>query len=379
MVKSTSLFFAFIISVTAIAQKNLVPNGGFDAPGKKIKSGGQVELAEGWESPHDLKADLFSTASKSQEYSASDNIYGRETPELGENYAGFVAYSYKSAKPRTYLQTQLSSPLVAGRVYCVKFWYSMADLAKYSCNNIGLNLSKEKLTSTIIDKNEVKPQIMHSQNKQLDQQYVFEAICRTFIAEGGEQYITIGNFTKYEETKAVKVKRPSGFSKPQQTIGYYYIDDISIIPMDSLRADECICEKIATTRGMAVVYNENMSTEHELENKHVVEFIQLHFDTKSSELHEDSKIDLDKIAEILKEEVKFKLEIQGHTDEIEKTKAAATLSEERAKIAMLYLISKGISVDRLSVKGYGSEQLDNEEGTLGGQAKNRRVQFKVLE
>ncbi|MBL4625015.1 MAG: OmpA family protein [Flavobacteriales bacterium] len=371
MVKSTSLFFACIISIAGIAQKNLVPNGGFDAPGKKIKAGGQIDLAEGWESPHDLKADLFSTAAKSDAYGAPDNVYGRETPELGENYAGIMVYSYKNAKPRTYLQTQLSSPLEKDRVYCVKFWYSMADLAKYSCNNIGLHLSKEKLTSNVIDKNEIKPQIMHSQNKQLDQQYVFEAVCRTYIAEGGEQYITIGNFVDPKATKAVKMKRPSGFSKPQTTIGYYYIDDVSVIPMDSIREDECICERGAS-RSMAVIYNENISLEHRLEDRHVLEFTQLHFDSKSSELHEDSKADLDKVAVIMKEETEFKIEIQGHTDEIEKTKAAATLSEERAKIAMQYLIAIGISADRLSAKGYASNQLDNREGTIGGQENSFR-------
>ncbi len=263
---------------------------------------------------------MFSTASKSDNYGAPDNVYGRETPELGENFAGFMAYSYKNAKPKTFLQTTLSAPLDKDRVYCVKFWYSMADLAKFSSNNIGLYLSKEKLTANVIDKNEIKPQIMHSQNKQLGEQYVFEAICRTYIAQGGEQNITIGNFSKYEETKAVKVKRPSGFSKPQQTIGYYYIDDVSVIPMDSLREDECICEKGAT-RAMSVVYNENISKEHRLEDKHVIEFTELHFDSQSSELHEDSKKDLDKIVEILNVEQAFKIEIIGHTDEIEKQKS----------------------------------------------------------
>jgi len=33
MLKSTSLFFALIITAGSIAQKNLVPNGGFDGPG----------------------------------------------------------------------------------------------------------------------------------------------------------------------------------------------------------------------------------------------------------------------------------------------------------------------------------------------------------
>ena len=168
------------------------------------------------------------------------------------------------------------------------------------------------------------------------------------------------------------------FSKPQTTIGYYYIDDVSVIPLDSLREDECICEKGAS-RSMAVVFNENISTEHKLEDKHIIEFTQLHFDSKSAELHEDSKKDLDKIVKILNEEITFKLEIHGHTDEIEKTKAESELSENRATAAKQYLISKGISADRLSVIGRASDQLDNKEGTIGGQAKNRRVEFKVLE
>lgn len=378
MLRSTSILLLSLISIQLLAQKNLVPNGAFDGAGKKIKEGGQIEMAEGWSSPHDLKADLFSSDSKSEDYGTDDNAYGREIPQAGNNYAGFLAYSYKEAKPVTFLQTELSSALEKDKVYCVKYWVSMADLAKYAVNNVGLYISNEMPSANAIDKKDIKPQIMHSQNIVLNQQYVFEPICRTYIAQGGEKFITIGNFAPYAETKAEKVKRPAGFSKPQAAIGYYYIDDVSVIPMDSLREDECICEK-GESKNMSVVYNENISTEHRLEDQHLVEFTELHFDSNSSELHEDSKQDLDKIAGILTEETEFKLNIQGHTDEVEKSKAPATLSEERAKMARQYLIEKGIAGDRITVEGLASNNLENTEGTPAGMAKNRRVTFKVVE
>ena len=48
-------------------------------------------------------------------------------------------------------------------------------------------------------------------------------------------------------------------------------------------------------------------------------------------------------------------------------------------MARQYLVSKGISGDRLTVVGKGSAELKSSEGTAAGMAKNRRVTFKVSE
>ncbi len=60
-------------------------------------------------------------------------------------------------------------------------------------------------------------------------------------------------------------------------------------------------------------------------------------------------------------------------------KASAGLSEERAKAAKAYLSGKGVAEARMSLKGMASDDLNNADGTTTGQAKNRRVQFKVIE
>lgn len=377
-----SLFITTIIAIfiTSVhAQKNLVPNGSFDEVDKKIKAGGQIDMATGWSSPHDLKADLYSKDAKIEDFMAPENTNGKEEPWDGNGFAGIYTYAYKNASPNSFLQAQLIKPLVAGKTYCVKYLISLADLSKYATDNVGLYLSNEKPLPNDIDKGEIKPQIVHSQNKVIEETYTWVPICRTYAAQGGEQHITIGNFAKFEETKAIKVKRPSGFSKPQKNVGYYYIESVSVIPMDSLREDECICEKENGVKKMNVVYNQNISTEHRLEDKHVVEFTQVHFESGGSGLQDDAKASLDKIAEILIAEADFMIEIQGHTDEVEAGKHPETLSDERANAAKKYLADKGIATDRMTAVGFKNSQLNNTEGTPAGQAKNRRVQFKVIE
>ncbi|MNG34052.1 Photosystem I chlorophyll a apoprotein A2 [compost metagenome] len=61
------------------------------------------------------------------------------------------------------------------------------------------------------------------------------------------------------------------------------------------------------------------------------------------------------------------------------------LSKKRAEATVAYLISKGISPDRLTAKGYGEEvpiaPNTNPDGSdnPAGRAKNRRTEFKILE
>jgi len=374
----TLVVLTIIFSGNLSAQKNLVPNGSFDEVEKKIKGRGMIEMAAGWTSPHADKADLFSNKAKIETFLTPSNMYGKEEVDLGGNYAGIVGWSYKNYKPTTYLQSELIKPMEAGKVYCVKYLISLSDLSKYATNNVGLFLSNTKMEAKDIDKNEIKPQVKHSNNIVIDETFTWTPICNMYTSEGGEKFLTIGNFSKPSETMAKKVKRPKGFNKPQVNLSYLYIESVSVIPMDSLRDDECICEKQAGTLGMKVVHRENTSEAHRLEDLKKIEETMLYYDSMAFELSEIHIKALDKIVETLKSETGFKVEILGHTDVSENGATNGELSQSRADAAQKYIVSKGIEETRVTTKGLASERLVSKYGLNEKAHLNRRVTFRVL-
>jgi outer membrane protein OmpA-like peptidoglycan-associated protein len=81
----------------------------------------------------------------------------------------------------------------------------------------------------------------------------------------------------------------------------------------------------------------------------------------------------------MKENGQIKIEISGHTDLTGTEPINLTLSEARAKTVVEYLVQNGIDRTRINFKGYGSSQPIADNTSASGRAKNRRVEFKILE
>lgn len=103
------------------------------------------------------------------------------------------------------------------------------------------------------------------------------------------------------------------------------------------------------------------------------------FGFDSAELTAEARAILDGQAAVLEKETDIKVEIAGHTDIIGPEEHNQGLSEGRAKAVEEYLISKGISADRLKPVGYGPSQPIASNTTREGRATNRRVELNVLE
>jgi outer membrane protein OmpA-like peptidoglycan-associated protein len=66
----------------------------------------------------------------------------------------------------------------------------------------------------------------------------------------------------------------------------------------------------------------------------------------------------------------------GHADSVGSDEYNLQLSRLRAEAVARYLVSKGISPERISVEGYGSSRPIGKNDTEEGRSKNRRVDIK---
>lgn len=107
------------------------------------------------------------------------------------------------------------------------------------------------------------------------------------------------------------------------------------------------------------------------------------FESNKAELLPQAKRSLDKIALVLNTNITLKIELGAHTDSQGNDAANQKLSEQRAKAACDYIISKGIEPSRIISKGFGETKIlnhckngvfcpDDEHGL------NRRIEFKIL-
>ncbi len=102
------------------------------------------------------------------------------------------------------------------------------------------------------------------------------------------------------------------------------------------------------------------------------------FDSNKSELKTESQSELDKLVQLLNENPGLKIEISGHTDNVGKPSDNLTLSNNRAKSVIDYLISKNIPPQRLTAKGYGETRPVADNKTDEGRAMNRRTEMRVI-
>jgi outer membrane protein OmpA-like peptidoglycan-associated protein len=117
--------------------------------------------------------------------------------------------------------------------------------------------------------------------------------------------------------------------------------------------------------------------------KEVVEVIKtafnnLEFETAKDIILDPSKPALDELAQVLTNKPLWKLEISGHTDDVGDDNANLVLSKKRAEALKNYLVSKGISADRMATLYFGETKPIAENNTPEGRKKNRRVEIKIV-
>ena len=109
----------------------------------------------------------------------------------------------------------------------------------------------------------------------------------------------------------------------------------------------------------------------------------IYFNLNSSYLNPESYPELDKIVNYMKEHPEAKVEVGSHSDSRDSDNYNLWLSDRRAKSTVKYIVSMGVSEERISGKGYGETQLVNKCSndvpcSDAQHALNRRSEFIVI-
>lgn len=234
------------ISGVVYAQSNLVSNGNFEAYGQcpynLTDSLDVVNYARAWKRPTLGKSFYYNSCSpKYTGLSVPYNWVGTRGAKSGNGYMGLCAYRepVPGADPgfrREYIQTELLKPLKSGRKYYFEMYVSRADsgLLGYAVKNLGALFTPTAISRN--DSNEFTNAPQVESKTFLVDKVNWIKVSGSFIATGGERFLTIGRFGGDDPGQLLSIN--GGQAKQ----AYYYIDDVKLI--DSCSAFDSVVENI---------------------------------------------------------------------------------------------------------------------------------------
>ena len=227
-------FFLMLICLGRVAGQNLVPNPSFETYDICPTNFGQIYHAIPWFQPSTYNWDTR-VGSSSEFYNACvpnvgpavstpNNAAGYQIPKTGLGYAGIYEIN-DSTNYREYIEIQLLAPLNPKESYCVSFYVSFSCFYGGAISNLGAFFSVDSLldnraTHAAIDY--VTPQIENPVGNILSDTTNWMYVSGSFVATGGESFLTIGNFHATTNTNYLPV---SGSISPD---AYYYIDNVNV-------------------------------------------------------------------------------------------------------------------------------------------------------
>ena len=351
---------------------NMVYNPSFESYVRcpmRIDALGVLRDVEAWWQPTGGSSDYFNVCG-SRDCNVPRNKMGFQNARSGKAYCGIYC---SQADYREYLQTELKEPLKKGFRYRVSYWVSLAEKSPQAVATLGAVLSAERVTDStlgVIMRREyldldgegrqniatfITPQVCRQDTATLDNTKEWVEISGDVTAQGGERFLTLGNFlptnkSGVKETRALNAVLSGA---------YYYIDDVRVtcLTPDTLVPPPAPAPPSANS---------------------VVRLGEVYFATGESQVQQQSYRELYHLRQMLETHPTMRIEIRGHTDDQGTVEHNQRLSEARAKAIADYLVSQGISRSRITWVGYGETMPVDDNTTPEGRRNNRRVEYRVI-
>ena len=319
-----------------------------------------------WDVPTSGTPDYFNTCVKEKSISTLKRQLSIREPRTGDGYVGIIARKSLFDSWYEYVQTELTSPLEIGVDYYVEFYIYLYEESMFSASQIGAYFSSKAVDTAIVKVLDVTPQVVTTDNISYTDDWV--KISGVFKARGGERYLVIGAFGQRKHFQRTNRKR-----HPRKRSSYYFIDDVCVTALKEGETYSCSGEEESHQEYTEIHAKKTWQSGEVFTLKNVL------FETGSTVLDTSSYQELNEIVNVLIEQKSLNIEISGHTDNVGQEFDNFRLSKNRAKSVRDYIISQGISKDRITYKGYGSKEPVTSNDTVEGRKKNRRVEIRVLE
>ncbi|HXH18808.1 MAG TPA: gliding motility-associated C-terminal domain-containing protein [Chitinophagales bacterium] len=213
--------------------QNLVLNPSFESTSSCPVGISQFSLVLNWDDTNSgndtcTTPDLYAPCAPAFGGANSPNaLMGYQQSHSGTHHAGAILYSFPTW--REYMQGTLSSPLVAGQQYCVKFYISTANESRFATDDVGVYFSVNPLQKNFcLDgsaPHSVTPQLQYS-GAPIADSLNWIPLEWVYTATGGERYLTIGNFKSDGNTTIIDFNTNIGLSI--QPYAYYFFDDVEV-------------------------------------------------------------------------------------------------------------------------------------------------------
>ncbi len=217
--------------------QNLIFNGDFENFSTCPNQISQLYYANGWFQPHKYpgnnnvnvfcSTDFFYQCADSQSYvSVPMNFIGFQSAYSGIGYIGGALFTpfFAGNGEREYFETKITQTLIAGKKYNLNYFVSLANKCSYSITKFDAYFSNDSLLFTSSGRMNipVTPQIQY--NGRINDTLNWVQLSGNFIANGGENFLTLGNFNDVAFCDSLKNPYFAIYSG-----AYYYYDDISLV------------------------------------------------------------------------------------------------------------------------------------------------------
>lgn len=105
----------------------------------------------------------------------------------------------------------------------------------------------------------------------------------------------------------------------------------------------------------------------------------IEFESGKAALTESGMEVLDQMSAAMQKLKGVKVEVIGHTDNAGSRAGNLSLSQARAEAVKAYIVGKGIAADTIAVSGEGPDRPVADNRTPEGKARNRRIEFRVIQ